>query len=132
MKNIFRILAAIVIVLSIMLFSSCTDLGKIADEPTVPPDTLASFSSNISPIFFSNCPCHIGGPSGGLRLDSYASLMQGGDLGLVVLPNNPDSSIIIQKLEGTRQPQMPFGGTPLPQTTIDLIRRWIAQGAHNN
>jgi hypothetical protein len=37
-------------------------------------------------------------------------------------------------LEGTEpgRPQMPNGGNPLPQSTIDLIRAWINDGALDN
>ena len=45
---------------------------------------------------------------------------------------DPDSSYIIRKLEGapgiTGQ-QMPFGGPYLPQSTINVIRQWITNGA---
>lgn len=45
--------------------------------------------------------------------------------------NNPDNSYLIQKLEGTASDggQMPLGGPPLDQATIDVIRQWISDGA---
>jgi hypothetical protein len=48
-----------------------------------------------------------------------------------VAPNDPDNSYLIQKLEGTASSgaQMPLGGPALPQTTIDIIRQWITDGA---
>ena len=50
---------------------------------------------------------------------------------LRVAPSDPDNSYLIQKLEGTASvgEQMPFGGTPLPQASIDVIRQWIIDGA---
>jgi hypothetical protein len=48
-----------------------------------------------------------------------------------VIPGDPDDSFMIRKLEGT-QPlgdRMPQGGPYLPQSTIDVIRQWIANGA---
>ena len=50
-------------------------------------------------------------------------------------PNNPNDSYLIRKLEGGPNisgSQMPLGGSPLPQSTIDLIRDWISAGAQNN
>ncbi len=94
-----------------------------------------SYSSQIQPIFNNNCggsQCHIGGMANGLSLQNYTSLMQGGNSGAVVLPGNPNGSILIRRLEGNIQPQMPLGRSPLPQATINLIRQWIAEGAHNN
>lgn len=98
----------------------------------VPP---VSYSSDIQPIFNSNCAgssCHVGGTAYGLSLSSYSSLMQGGISGEVVIPGDPQNSIIIKRLEGKIIPQMPFGGSPLPQATIQLIRDWITEGAHDN
>ena len=50
---------------------------------------------------------------------------------LRVNPGDANSSYLVQKLEGTAASgsQMPFGGNPLSQTTIDLIRDWINAGA---
>jgi len=94
-----------------------------------------SYLADIQPIFNNNCAgpsCHIGGTANGLSLSNYASLMQGGISGAVVIPGDPDSSIIVRRLEGSIQPQMPYGGAPLPQSQIQLIRDWITQGAHDN
>lgn len=94
-----------------------------------------SHASDIQPIFNANCAgssCHVGGMANGLSLESYTSLMNGGNSGAVVLPGNPDGSIIVRRLEGNIQPQMPFGRSPLPTPQIQLIRDWIAEGAHNN
>jgi hypothetical protein len=73
-----------------------------------------------------------------LRLDastSYALLVnvastEDGSV-LRVEPGDPDNSYLIQKLEGTASVggQMPLGGTPLSQGTIDIIRQWITDGA---
>jgi len=109
-----------------------TAVVSVAIVSSVP---LVSYSTQIQPIFNNNCAgsqCHIGGMANGLSLSSYMSLMQGGNSGAVVIPGDPDNSIIIRRLEGNIQPQMPFGRSPLPQATIDLIRDWIAEGAHNN
>jgi len=53
-----------------------------------------------------------------------------------VIPGDPDKSLIIQKLEGRRfdnapilGARMPDGGPYLQQSTIDVIRLWIANGA---
>ncbi len=46
-----------------------------------------------------------------------------------VLPNDANSSLLIKKLEGTSGTQMPLGGQPLSQATIDKIRTWITNGA---
>ena len=58
--------------------------------------------------------------------------MQGGNSGTVVIPGNPDNSIIIGRLEGSITPQMPLGGAPLSASDIQKIRDWITEGALDN
>ena len=52
-----------------------------------------------------------------------------------VIPNNPDTSYLIQKLEGQAGivgVRMPLGGPYLTEGQILVIRRWIEIGAPNN
>lgn len=99
--------------------------------------TLASIQANVfTPICTA---CHTGASAPqGLRLDdgtSCANLINmhsPQDSSLIrVVPGNANASFIIQKLEGTQTvgARMPFGGPYLPQSTIDVIRQWIASGA---
>jgi methionine-rich copper-binding protein CopC len=87
--------------------------------------------------------CHIGASAPeGLRLDaadSYNLLVGVPSVEvptlLRVMPGDPDESYIILKLQGSAGivgAQMPFGGPYLPQSTIDVIRQWITDGAPNS
>ncbi len=101
----------------------------------------ADFQSIQDNVFTPICTkCHQGASAPeGLQLDathSYAALVgvssteQPGILR--VAAGDPDSSYIIRKLQGTAGisgQQMPFGGPYLPQSTIDVIRQWITNGA---
>jgi hypothetical protein len=53
--------------------------------------------------------------------------------GLVrVVPNDPDASFLVMKLEGGPDlagERMPFGGSRLPDADIQLVRDWIEAGA---
>jgi mono/diheme cytochrome c family protein len=90
-----------------------------------------SYSKDIQPIFSQNCVrCH--GGRGGLYLDSYAHVMDGGVNGPVIVPGSPQDSLLVKRIEGIVQPQMPLGGTPLSQADIDLIVNWITEGAPDN
>ncbi len=97
-----------------------------------------SYKKDIVPIFKKYClPCHTEdqmNPSE-LYLESYQEVMAGGKHGPPVLAGNPDSSLMIRKIN----PKPPFGDpmplkakTPFPQDTLRLLREWIAQGAKNN
>ena len=110
-------------------------LAEGGDLPLAP--TLASVQANV---FNPSCiVCHAGaGAPQGLRLDaanSFTNLVgvasREDSSFLRVAPGNPDQSYLIQKLEGTASvgAQMPFGGPPIPQSTINFVRQWIMDGA---
>jgi ubiquinol-cytochrome c reductase cytochrome b subunit len=109
---------------------SCSDKGT---EPAENIGIEISYSQDLQPIFDTTCAgCHVGGNQGGLRLNNYANLIQGGNSGPVVVAFEPDSSLLVQRIEGSITPQMPIGGSPLSQTDIESIRDWIAAGATDN
>jgi hypothetical protein len=68
--------------------------------------------------------------------NAYQSLLQvTTTCGSVVVPGDPDSSVLIGKLTGTELcngSQMPRGDGPLAPELIDTIATWICQGAENN
>jgi hypothetical protein len=110
--------------------------------PPPAPAFGASFSEIQANVFTPTCAvsgCHSGaGAPQGLRLDevnSYGLLVDVASTEvpsvLRVDPGDPDNSYLVQKLEGTAAAgdRMPLGGAPLPQTTIDIIRQWITEGA---
>ena len=107
-----------------------------------PPPLAATFSSIQANVLTPTCAtagCHSGaGSPQGLNLEgtvSYDLLVNraSGEVPalLRVAPADPDNSYLVQKLEGTAAvgAQMPLGGQPLAQTTIDVIRQWIIDGA---
>jgi len=107
----------------------------VLDRPARPgPDEPVHYS-HIEPILLKRCiKCHsdnskLGGPPEGLRLDSLASVLAGGER-LAVLPGNPEMSEMWRRVAGFGRPRMPFDGPPwLADDDIDLIRRWIEGGA---
>lgn len=97
-----------------------------------------SFSKDVMPVFTKKClNCHNTedeSPSG-LYLENYKQLMSGESKhGPVVIPKKGEESILIKKLRGTTDfgRQMPRGRKPLEDDVIDMISRWIDQGAKNN
>ncbi|ADV62616.1 protein of unknown function DUF1549 [Isosphaera pallida ATCC 43644] len=71
--------------------------------------------------------------SGGLRVDSRAALLQGGDgFGPAIEPGHAEESPLIHRVEGRDgEERMPpeSSGPPLDADEIDLLRRWIDAGA---
>ena len=89
------------------------------------------FADQIRPILAARCyQCH--GPDvqqNGLRLDSLAAVLKGSDSGKVIAPGSSEKSRLVRRLTAADRPQMPYGGPPLPQAQIDLIKHWIDAGA---
>ncbi len=89
------------------------------------------FASQIRPILAARCyGCH--GPDmhqNGLRLDSLASVLKGSDSGKVIIPGEGDKSPLVRHLEGLERPRMPDGAPPLSADEVELIRKWVNDGA---
>ena len=77
---------------------------------------------------------HIGYDLGALDLATLGALRKGGTTGgeKIVIPGDPEGSVIIQKLEGTYGygARMPRSGPPyLRPEEIALVKSWILDGA---
>lgn len=111
--------------------------------------TGVSYASSIRNVLNSSCTgigCHSGSaPEEGLNLSSsvsYANLFDVASTQVATLKRvrafRPDSSYLVHKLQGTQSSvggtgvRMPRLASPLPNSTIDIIRNWILQGALNN
>ena len=98
---------------------------------TADPDreALAFFENDVRPILAEHClGCH--GPSrqkGDLRLDSIASIRDGGHSGPAIDEVDPSLSLLVEavRYEGLEMP--PDG--PLPVDQADAIVRWVELGA---
>jgi mono/diheme cytochrome c family protein len=88
------------------------------------------FSLDVLPILEENCGvCH--GSLGGWNSDSYNAVMTTGNTAPVVIPGDPDGSLIVQLLTDPGTRTMPPGGM-LPEREIQTIIDWISSGAANN
>jgi cytochrome c553 len=87
------------------------------------------FETRIRPLLIDSCTkCHGAEKQrGGLRLDSRAALLKGGDSGPAILPGKPGESLLIKavRYEG---PEMPPKKRLKPEEVVALTR-WIASGA---
>ena len=95
------------------------------------PEAVDFFESRVRPILVDRCiKCH--GPkkqSSNLRLDSREAALKGGDSGPSVVPAKPEESLLIQAIAQTHQElKMPPGGK-LPESSVAIIRQWVALGA---
>jgi len=90
----------------------------------------AFFESKIRPLLVDVCvDCHgAKKQKGDLRLDSKAGWMQGGASGQVILPGNPDDSLLLLKSTGQVEHA---GGTRFSKGSwqYQMFRQWIQAGA---
>jgi mono/diheme cytochrome c family protein len=104
-----------------------SEIGESAPPPGV------SFAKDIVPILKASClECH--NPKklkGKLDLSTYDGLKKGGKEGQTVVPGDPAKSNLVKQISGD-QPEMPSKGDPLKKDQVDLIARWIKEGAKNN
>jgi Planctomycete cytochrome C len=98
------------------------------------PASNSFYAKHIHPILDANCvTCH--GESkvkGGLRLDSYERLIKGGQDGAIIIPGQPEKSLLLVRvtLPSDHKLFMPAEGKPpLTPEEIAWIKAWIQQGA---
>jgi Protein of unknown function (DUF1549)/Protein of unknown function (DUF1553)/Planctomycete cytochrome C len=122
-----RLAGSLVVVLLAggVLFAAFRLLLRSGDE--------VHFSRDIRPILNQNCmPCH-----GGVRQKNGVSfLFREEALGTgksgrrTIVPGDPDGSELMARVTSSDpETRMPYHAVALPQAQIDLLRRWIKQGA---
>ena len=100
-----------------------------ADEP----DQAAArtfFEAKVRPILVERCQtCHGPEPAkGGLRLDTRAGMLAGGDSGPVVVAGQPAASLLVEAIGHAGDIQMP-PKSKLPAAEIATLTRWVETGA---
>jgi mono/diheme cytochrome c family protein len=109
---------------------SIVPAGNVA-ATSDPADPAAQqfYATRITGIFKDNClMCHGAAASGGLRVDSYAALLKGGNDGPVVVPGDPDKSLLIQAIRRAGNLKMPPMG-PLKDADVADLVAWVKAGA---
>ncbi|HUY92518.1 MAG TPA: DUF1553 domain-containing protein [Pirellulales bacterium] len=120
-------------------FGAClfgaTIASRAADEPpgSAPPADRAAaefFEKKVRPLLVARCQeCH--GPKqqkGGLRLDSLAAIVTGGDSGPALAPGKPDDSLLVDAVRYGQVFQMPPKGK-LPEEEVAVLVEWVRRGA---
>lgn len=98
----------------------------------VKADDAISFATRVAPLLQQQCvTCHDAElAEAGYRLDTYKHLVRLGDGSPAVIAEKPDKSKLFQVLiHEDENSRMPSESDPLPDTSINLIRNWIQQGA---
>ncbi|HEY1603065.1 MAG TPA: c-type cytochrome domain-containing protein [Pirellulales bacterium] len=117
--------------LSVGASGATADDAKPADaKPTVS----VSFYRDIRPLLQDRCQgCHQPAKQlGGLVMTSYERIKKGGESGAPgVVAGKPEESELLSQIlpQGDKPPAMPKGAAPLKPDQVELIKRWIAEGA---
>jgi hypothetical protein len=93
-----------------------------------------TYDEHVRPIFREHCfSCHSADKQeSGLQLDNYPKTMAGGSSGEVVLPGDLASSRLWALVSHSEEPKMPPRQDKLVTAKLELISKWIEQGAPEN
>ena len=99
--------------------------------PQTSPTARIDYRRQIQPVIEKHClECHNQERrQGGLSLATYGDALEGGRSGAAIRPGGGARSLLIHRVTGAIEPQMPKDEAPLGAAEIALIQRWIDQGA---
>ncbi|HLJ95374.1 MAG TPA: PSD1 and planctomycete cytochrome C domain-containing protein [Gemmataceae bacterium] len=117
-------------VLTVCVVPVLATTGIRAEESLLSRSAAESFERSVRPVLAANCfACH--GPEkqkAGLRLDSRAGMLTGGDSGPAIVPGHPEESLLVKAIHYTDEPRMPPKGK-LSADAVAALTAWIKQGA---
>jgi hypothetical protein len=91
------------------------------------------YVQQVKPLLAETCyKCHgASQQKGGLRMDTAALALKGGDTGPAFKPGKSADSLMIQAVLGTHPDisRMPYKKPPLTEPQIALLKNWVDQGA---
>lgn len=89
------------------------------------------FETKIRPVLVEQCfKCHGSeAVSNGLRVDSRAALLKGGDSGPSIVVGKPAQSLLIKAISGVNEDLEMPPENPLSKPTIEHFSQWIQNGA---
>lgn len=99
-----------------------------AEKSLIALGKLESFSEKVAPILAKRClACHDAKTAKGrFNVETFASLMRGGESGAAITPGKSADSNLVNLIEDGTMPQ---DADPLSKPEIALIRKWIDTGA---
>jgi YVTN family beta-propeller protein len=125
----------------ILLFSSVVFVSSCRKSNPVETTSPVKYSMEVQPLFNQKCAtsgCHAGAnPAEDLNLTSWDALLRGSHHGAMVIPFRAEKSHLIwhvnhdTTIAPVAAPHMPPGGH-LPHAEVDLLMRWINEGARND
>lgn len=117
---------------TLLSLAACDDSGTRPGDEIIFPDKDVSYMAHVQPFFNLRCAnygCHEDQTrAGNLSLTSYVAMT---DRPGIVIPRDPESSLLMQKIDG-RLPHPINVPILINQNQLTGIRTWITEGALNN
>ncbi len=112
-------------------------IGAAEATPAAAVPDAVSYARQVRPIFRANCQgCHQPAKAGGgYVMTAFDRLLAGGDSkDQAVVPGKPEEGQLLEQITPAADghAEMPKDHPPLNPAEIDLVRRWVAQGALND
>jgi hypothetical protein len=120
-------------ILSIAVLGICLVAPALVCGEEIKPEDVEFFEKHVRPVLAERCfECHsaeVDEPDAGLRLDSAAAVLQGGDSGAVLVAGDVENSRLLRAVSyDDVDLQMPPDGK-LPDETLEHLREWVRRGA---
>ncbi len=118
------------ILLAVVLASAPARAQQSPAPGAVDPQAVEFFETSVRPLLAAKCfECHgEKQQKGGLRLDSRAALLKGGDTGAALVPGDVEGSLFIDAVRYGQTFQMPPQGKLKP-AEVAVLEAWVRQGA---
>lgn len=116
---------------AILWAAAVLNAAQSASRATAGPDARIDYQRQIHPLLEKHClECHSQDRrQGGLSLATYDDALEGGRTGAAIKPGGGARSLLLHRVTGAIEPQMPKDEAPLSAAEIALIQRWIDEGA---
>jgi hypothetical protein len=133
-RRILRLIGHRCVIASLCIFCGSSWFGAACAQSDADSAELAvDFVEQIQPLLRRHCErCHgEKNDEGGLRLSQPADALGEADSEIpIVVPGHAAKSLLIRRIVDAEAGElMPLDGDPLTQQEVDLLRRWINQGA---
>ena len=94
-----------------------------------------SYYEHVRPVLQVHCSgCHQpANQLSGLDITSYEGILRGGSKhGSSISKGVPAGSPLVSLVTGKLEPRMPMGAAALPPDTVELLTRWVQEGAEDD
>jgi hypothetical protein len=118
------------VLVGVGLLSLTTSTARATDSNRPSTANVDFFEKSVRPVLAAHCfTCHGSEKQkGGLRLDSRAAMLTGGDSGPAMVASHPEESLLIKAITYADEPRMPPKGKLKPDE-IAALTTWVKQGA---